>query len=773
MSLVMAEGFEATFDQSDLTAAKGWMTSQSITINGNTVVGVPSRTGVPGTGLMLKGPYSNSAALPMATANAPDFGMNALNQSVYAAWQSGGFAVGVAATFNKVSQLEVAPYYCNQIQYDGAGTYWAVAVLNGTTGVVVHSTDLQNWTLTQAQPAAISPYSSIAVYGSGANAAIVVFQNNTGIGTGQFVMAGYGSTNGGVSWTVMLNTTNWNSYIGVGAITPLPGAPSGYEFFAYPPTNANGWVLIPGFVPAVGSGYTVWGATYYSGTTAVTNTSNRQWYSIGRTKSGWACLTGFSPTSGEAMPYAQQAKTTQWAMTPITSLQQLYSSTIPATQLDICYFAGGNVWISVGYGGIYTIANPGTPSSIQCPTTGVWAQPLNVGAGVVTSVDCNGSIAVAVGSDPLTGNGCLWTSKDGATWSKSDRFLWSGSGGSTFTGVFWDGLRFVLTGCLSNAVLAVSPDGIAWTPLYYPDYTEQTVAGTASLLGVYGGTQSNGSFVPWNNATGQSVGAGIMPGAVAGSGNNTYRPVSAYLAPGSGSATAQGSAQNVPIASGLTHYYELIFTSVAGQPNQFTVQWAIDTSIIGPLNGGSPVQLAPSGDTGVTGLYLNLPRNGQFTVVDDMYTTNMTNDPTGAYGQQGTINIIPDPLNGDSSTQFSTSNAGSHASIVNTTLSNSEGSIYSATQGQTDVFNTNPTIPANYRVQAVIVEGYFAKYSGAGANGAVGVVSGTKSVQGSQGAGTGFQTGYSQLIQTTDPNTGAAWTAAGLQSMKVSVTKTT
>jgi hypothetical protein len=225
---------------------------------------------------------------------------------------------------------------------------------------------------------------------------------------------------------------------------------------------------------------------------------------------------------------------------------------------------------------------------------------------------------------------------------------------------------------------------------------------------------------------------------------------------------------------GYSHFYEFIFTSVPGSANQFTVQYAIDAGIIGSLNGGAPIQLAGSGDTGQAQLFVNLPRNGQFTVVDDAYVTNFSADAAGAQGQLGVINIINDPFLADSQDQFSTSNgAVSHAALMNTAFSNSEGYIYSTTQGQTDIYTTNPTIPANYRVQAVMVEGYFQKYSGAGANGAVGVKSGSTTATGSQGAGTGFQTGYSQLIQTTDPSSGAAWTAAGLQAMKVTVTKTT
>lgn len=772
MSLVMMEGFEAVYDQSDLTSQKGWMTSQATTLSGNTSVGVPSRTGIAGTGLMLRGPYSNSAALPMATANAPDFGMNALAMSVYAAWQSGGFSVGVNATFNKASQVEIAPYYSNQIQYDGVLTYWAIAVVGGTTGMVVHSTDLQNWTATQTQPPNILPSSSIAVWNSGANTQVHVFNNNYGRSANEPTQQPYGSANQGVTWVAEGGVSNYGTLEAYGALTPLaPG--NANVMFALPQISAAGYTGFPGFIQSAGANYVIWATTYNNPNTVTTSTATFPYFSIGRTKQGFAFLTGFSPPAGSPAPYAMTNHVTAWNMTQTaTNTSQAGTSNITGVQLDICFFAGANLWISVGYGGINTCANPGTVGSPSAPV-GTWAQPLSVGTGVVWAVDTNGSIVVAAGQDPLTGNGCIWTSTDGVTWSKQNRFLWSSAGGSSFQGVFWDGNRFILTGNLNNAVMATSVDGLNWFPIYYPDYSEQSVASAASLLGVYGGTTSAGAFVPWSTAANQSTGAGILPGAVTGTGNAAARSIASYLIAGNGTSAAQAGAQSVPLNSGLSHYYELIFTAVAGQPNQFTAQWAIDSALIGSLNGGNPIQLAGSGDTGTAGLYVNLPRNGQFTVIDDLYASNMAADVGGAQGQLGVINIINDPFTTDVSDQFSVANGTVHATAVNTSFSNANNYIYSATQGQQDVYNTNPSIPANYRVQAVQVEGYFAKYSGAGANGAVGIKSGSASATGSQGTGTGFLTGYSQLIQTTDPATNAAWTAAGLQAMKATVTKTT
>lgn len=770
MSLVMMEGFEATFDQSDLTYQKGWMLSQSLTISGNTSVGVPSRTGIAGTGLMLKGPYSNSAAMPMATANAPDFGMNALNESVYAAWQSGGFCVGVNGTFNKVSQLEIAPYYSNQIVYDGVLNYWAIGLLNGTTPQVMYSTDLKTWTATQAQPPGLKAYSSLTVYGNGATTQVHVFNNNYGRNTGQVQEAPYGTSNNGVTWTQELGSVNWGTLQAYGAMTASTNAsdPIGAMI-----VDGNTNCAMPTLVTGVGANGVVWGAGYYSSTSGVSSTNYYPVWSMAKTKQGMMFWTAFSPTPSALVPYAPTSQASTWLMTQSNWGNQWIAPNISAAQTDICYFAAGNMFVSVGYGGIYTIPSPGAAGTPTVPT-GTWINPLNIGTGVIWAVDTNGTIVVAAGQDPVTGNGCIWTSTDGLNWSKQDRFLWSGVGGTTFTGVLWDGHQFILTGQLNAAVIATSPDGLNWSVVYYPDYAEQTVASTASLLGVYAGTPSNGAYVPWSAASNQFVGAGVLPAAVSGVGNNAARVVTPTLIQGNATPVAQSPTASVPLNSGLSHFYEFIFTAVPGSPNQFTAQWAIDSGIIGPLNGGNPIQLAGSSDVGVAQLFVNLPRNGQFTVIDDVYVTNMTTDAAGAQGQIGTINIINDPFSGDVSDQFSSSAAtGSHASVVNTSFSNSSGYIYSATQGQQDVYSTNPTIPANYRVQAVMVEGYFAKYAGAGANGAVGVKSGSASATGSQGAGTGFQTGYSQLIQTTDPATNAAWTSAGLQAMKVTVTKTT
>jgi hypothetical protein len=449
------------------------------------------------------------------------------------------------------------------------------------------------------------------------------------------------------------------------------------------------------------------------------------------------------------------------------------AAAIPNWQFDICWCASLNLWVSVGGGGIYTAPDSVSAASPAGPTA-AWANP--VPATEIWSVDTNGSVIVAVGQDPINPQqGAIWTTSNGATWTKQNRFLVSSAQTvTTFNSVFWDGTRFVATGRANCNIIAVSPDGVAWSVIYSPDYAEQTVTNPASLLGVYSGLQNAGAYTPWSTSSSAYVGVGVLPAAQTGSGNSIARVVTPQLIEGNGTPVAQTPTINVPTVGGYSHFYEFIFTSVPGSANQFTVQYAIDAGIIGSLNGGAPIQLAGSGDTGQAQLFVNLPRNGQFTVVDDAYVTNFGADAAGAQGQLGVINIINDPFLADSQDQFSTSNgAVSHAALMNTALSNSEGYIYSTTQGQTDIYTTNPTIPANYRVQAVMVEGYFQKYSGAGANGAVGVKSGSTTATGSQGAGTGFQTGYSQLIQTTDPSSGAAWTAAGLQAMKVTVTKTT
>jgi hypothetical protein len=781
MSLVMMEGFEATVDQSDLTSQKGWLTSQATNLSGNTSVGIPSRTGIAGTGLMLRGPYSSSAALPMASASAPDFGMNALNETVYAAWQSGGFSVGINATFNKVKQVEIGGYYPNQLVFDG-NWYWAVGTVNGSgTPGIFYSTDLQNWTQLQTNPTGLAFTSWIQVIGSGATAAILTgdivydsdgapYNRQTGI---------YYSTNLGVTWTAMAGGGGQQQWFG-GCATGNSATPF---LFLASYANAYNYAYVWGYTS--GNSTTTIGGTGRNLSGSVITSSN--YYSgigIARKKQNFVCIwmqsvsaASWSQPPGTTAQLPNNALATDWviwnaAAGAFSTANATYCAAIPNFQFDICYCSSLNLWVSVGGGGIYTAPDSASASAPAGPTA-AWANP--VPATNIWSVDTNGSIIVAVGQDPLNANlGAIWVTTNGVTWTKTNRFIGSSSQAVTgFTSVFWDGSRFVMTGHAGSNLIAVSTDGTAWTVVYHPDYTEQTVSNAASLLGVYAGIGGS-SYTPWSTASSQYVGVGVLPAAQTGTGNATARVVTPYLIEGNGTPVAQTPTISVPTSGGYSHFYEFIFTSVPGSANQFTVQYAIDAGIIGSLNGGAPIQLAGSGDTGQAQLFVNLPRNGQFTVVDDAYVTNNTSDAAGAQGQLGVINIINDPFLADSQDQFSTSNSAvSHAALMNVPFSNSEGYIYSTTQGQTDIYTTNPTIPANYRVQAVMVEGYFQKYSGAGANGAVGVKSGSATATGSQGAGTGFGTGYSQLIQTTDPSSGAAWTAAGLQAMKVTVTKTT
>lgn len=783
MSLVMMEGFEATADQSDLTSQKGWLTSQATNLSGNTSVGIPSRTGIAGTGLMLRGPYSSSAALPMASANAPDFGMNALNETVYAAWQSGGFSVGINATFNKVQQVEIGGYYPNQLIFDGSW-YWAVGSINGSGTVgVFYSTDLQNWTQLQTNPPGLRFDSWVQVIGSGATATVIVgnivYDTYGNTSNFQFEEAINYSTNLGVTWTGMAGGSAQQQWFG-GCATGNASEPflfvasysNTYNYaYTWNPIN-NTSSTIAGTGRSL-SGSLITAGNYYSG------------LGIARKKQNFVCVwlqavgaNAWTQEPGQAAQLPNNAAIpTDWVIWNATTgsfatTNATYAAAIPNFQMDICYCSGLNLWVSVGGGGIYTAPDSVSAAAPVGPTA-AWANP--VPATNIWSVDTNGSIVVAVGQDPLNANmGAIWTTSNGASWTKANRFIVSsGQTVTGFTSVFWDGSRFVATGHAGSNLIAVSVDGVVWNVVYYPDYSEVTVSNPASLLGVYAGI-GGGSYTPWSTASSAYVGVGVLPAAQTGTGNSIARLVTPYLIEGNGTPVSQTPTVSVPTAGGYNHFYEFIFTAVAGSPNQFTVQYAIDAGIIGSLNGGAPVQLAGSGDTGQAQLFINLPRNGQFTVVDDTYVTNFGTDAAGAQGQLGVINIINDPFLADSQDQFSTSNSSvSHAALMNTALSNSEGYIYSTTQGQEDIYTTNPTIPANYRVQAVMVEGYFQKYSGAGANGAVGVKSGSATATGSQGAGTGFGTGYSQLIQTTDPSSGAAWAAAGLQAMKVTVTKTT
>jgi hypothetical protein len=785
------EGFETAAENSDLKA-RGWNTSTNIQANGASVVTVPSRTGVAGRGLMLKGPYSSSTGIPFSTAANADFGMYNTGKSINTLWKNGGFTVGFNATFNSAKQIEIACYYPNQIAYDGSQYYWAVGLISGTTAGIFYSTDLQNWTQTTTTPSVrVDVY--IQVIGSGPYATIVVGGNFAdSYGSTPTQQQAYYSQDMGVTWTAIPygNQQGWagasvatgnNKYpfITVAGYTDTStDTNAGLFFFTSTNLSAGGNNL--GMAVKVGA----WtGQSAYS-----------TYFAMARSKQGFACFEStavpYNSNGNAGATIMPQATSSYWSIASLTNpldTQSSYTKTASITglQFDICYFAPTRTWVSAGYGGLWTAPDSAAAGSTPVGPTAAWINSVALGTLSAWSVDTNGSILVAVGHDPSTTNpmGAIYTSTDGTTWTKSNHFTASTANisGSAiglmhFSSVFWDGRRFIVTGMRNAAFLITSPDGLTWSCQYYPDYTEVNNASAClSFLGVYGGTLTNGVYAGWTTASTSNNGIGIYAGTV----SSGARTVGSVVVNGANAiSTSYGPTQSLSVGPGasLSHYYEIIATPQAGYPNAFTYQIAIDGVIIGSIGGINTNSglLAPASDTGAAMLLINLPRTGNVTVIDDIYLTDFAADASGNTGQLGVVNIVGGPPTSDVSDHFlQTGSTGTHAAQVGVPLSQSQGAVYSYDVGAQDVYGITSAIPANYRVQAVQAEAFFAKYGTTGGNATVGLVSNGTEVDSTSVSALTVTPVMASLIQSVDPKTNAQWTIAGARAAQLVVTKTT
>jgi hypothetical protein len=711
----------------------------------------------------------------MGAASNSDFGMYSTGKSVYGLWQSGGFAVGFNAVFNKGKQIEIAPYYANQLCYDGSQYYWAVGSISGAAGVF-YSSDLINWTQTLGTPS-IRPDSWIQVAGSGSSATIIVGGNYADSYQGNTAESMYYSTNMGGAWaqTPSGAAQGWS---GSGLVTHNATYPLvAIAGFADTASDvAAGLFFYTSSVPSTGGNYMNKAVTV-GGWTSQGNYST--YFSMARAKQGFGCFqsTAVNATSNANVSMLPQAVSCAWYIAPLNSDLHLQSSyvktaTAPGLLMDICYFAPTNSWYTVGYGGLYSAPDSGTSASNAIGPTAAWNNVVPLGSLSLWAIETNGTIMVAVGQDPANNLGAIYTSTDGVTWTKVNRFYTSNAAGVKFTGVLWDGQRFVLTGCLNAGIIATSPDGIAWTVVYYPDYAEAAGTGCGSFMGVYSGTiNASGAYVSWTGAATQNAGFGVAAAAA----SNGSRTVSGIVINGAGSVSTQPPSASVPTTP-PQHYYELIFTAVAGSPNLFTVQVAIDGVIQGaiPTNTNSGLLAAATDTAGTSKLFINLPRTGNWTVIDDIYFTDFAPDPAGNVGQMGIVNIIPDLPSSDFSDQYArTGIAASNAAQVATALSNSEGSVYTYTVGGKDVYNTNPNIPANYQVQAVQVEGYFSRYGSAGATASIGILSNGAEVDSAQVSAKTVNAAYASMIQSVDPKTNQPWTISAARAAQFVITKVT
>lgn len=767
MTLLYFEGFETCADDTDVTA-RGWDLDQTANLGNQNVLPLPSRNGISGgIGLMLRGPYTAAlATAPNSGTN--NFGMVDTKQSIYSLWQAGGFSIGFNATFNKTTKLEIASTNTQQIRYDGSTYYWAIAY-NGASYVLVYSTDLQNWTQTASQPSNIGVNATVTIVGSGSTATIL-------IGSCMANVQNYFcyTSNMGLTWTNSAAISSGAKYI-------IATGNSAAPYIVTYATGAGGGI---GWLAASTYAYTSISATLLgssgaaaAGAAKLVNGVVMTWMSVS--------ASGFSVPSASTTNFAWiQANNAGIA----TAANWTQAASLPSNEItDMTYING--YWVAVGYNGIYVAAQSGTTNNVLGPATATnWANVLNTPSTAIYSVEVNaaGTLAVAVGHDSVTNAAAIYTSTNGTTWTKVDRFLFqevNGMQNNTFTNVFWDGTRFVITGGVNNNVIAVSKDGFAWTALYYPDYTEEVGTASCNVAGIYSGTLNTGTyvgqagggtnpgtFVPWSVATtaGFASGVGFTVGAATQGINVVTRAIQGITVAGAVAGMTQtnvtNAAQTVPCTGNLSNYYEIIATATA-TTNVFNIQFAINGVILPGT--AANVQLAATGDTtGASHLLFNLPSTGNFVMIDDIYLTNMAG--TLNVGQLGPQVVMPLNLNGDVSDQFTnTINGNTNAKTVGTPLSNSLGYVYSSNPGVKDVYSTTNSVPSNYKINGVQVEGFFAAYGPIGANCQIQASSNGVTAAGNTVAANTSTPLFSAALMQSDPNTNAAWTATGLNALQV------
>lgn len=751
MSLKAMYGFESIVEDSDYRA-QGWLKSgAAITSTGVQVIGVPSLTAVAGTSLKLVGPYNISSGFPFQASNTVDYGMIDLGTSVYDAWNAGGFAVGWSGTFNTGTQIQVAVGDYDQIIYDGAQYYWAVAQINSSTFAVVYSTDLKNWTTTTASVPGLNATSRIGVQGNGPTATILVANGSATL---------YYSTSMGSLWTA--NATGLSGSLPRSILTTTH------------PT-------VPFLILSQGSGKSL----MYSMTSGSSGLSNIGFPAFGFAGSGNVVIS--SVAGGHVCLTASLSSTLSttgnvWYMAKLTNdigAPGSWNNTATMASPSGAQTAMGflnNLWISVGYGGIWTSPNPSTPPTVTYPTA-AWTQRLNNGTFFVTGVAANaattGTVAVAVGQDSANPNmGAIWTSTDAITWTKVNRIITTGASGVGWINVLWNGTNFVIVGGANKNVIATSPDGFNWSMVYCPDYAEGAVGFTGlNGAGVMAGTIGTNIFNRWSTTNGDVVGLTVGVGALS-AGTRTASLGTLLLSGGNPTWTTLGASTfgGTLSTANLTHYYEIVCTKVAGTPNLFNVQFAIDGVL---QSGNTQVQLAATGDTtGASRLVFTIPRNGAISAIDDVYCT--VADGSGLSGNLGIVNIMPHNPTSDTQAQFTKSGSqpSNAAAAGGYALSNAgANNVSTFTDGAKDIYASSATIPSNYKVRAVQVEAYFAKTGTAAPNVNVGIVSGaTESDSGTVGIPSATPMYVSKFAEN-DPNTGSAWTPTSAAASKLAVTK--
>jgi hypothetical protein len=737
MTLKYMQGFETMRDDSDLRA-QGWAPNPSKATTKNVAL-IPSVTALSGISLRPMGPFQSptSSTANWGAAAANDFGYFNTGITVNQAWNAGGVTLGFGAKFNSGSTI----YYGagtssnpNQVCFDGTH-YWAIQN-NAGFSYVAYSTNLQTWTTCPSQPTLDSSSTAIAYMGNGVICVI-------GTATSSLLITASYTSNMGSTWSSQQLVSD-SGYPGTMTGTAIGSTNSTYPHVVVGVTTESSST-------AYGNGGLFVGTLGGTMTQVATVTSENTYSTMKPRINGGLVSVGIYTTSISTLYTATASNSS------LNTAGAWSTASLTGYATDIVYNPVSNIWVYTTTAGIYSFPNTGAVGTAVAPTGSPTCTQRYSTAGMC-GIIWTGTQLVAIGQA-----GHIITSPDGITWTETGGHILPV--GSTFNWQNWlyDNTQYVLFSDSSSGIIATTPDCVTnYVVQYAMESAEVSTAITSSVLG--SGLISGGAPSATTGQWALTAGSGGPLFLQVGPASSGSRPIALdeYEV---GSAGFSGSVSTTP----LYHYYELHYVKATGT-NSFTCSLYIDGNLIGT---STSVQISSTSDT--TSLFIIcFQRNGVFTAFDDIYVTLDDGVANTNQGPLGIVNIVARRPNTDVQDQWSAvGSAGSNSLSADQSALSSQSSNYVQTyvNGNKDIYSSTNTLPANYNVKAVSVEGYFAKGGTTNAAVNLGLESGSVEVDTSTVTLTSNTPTYVSNIVENDPNVSAAWTPTTVVASKIVINK--
>lgn len=729
MTLKFIQGFETCRDDTDFRA-QGWIAAPVK----KQVFFPTSFTGVGSSSLYCT--LSRTATTVPGTASADDIGYFNTGVTVNQAWQAGGFSLGCAIKLNQLPGTQAqAPSSQNvvtpSLAFDGT-LYWAI----NSSGSVMTSPDLVNWSVLPRQPSgptAMSSTSGIYYLGNG----LIVVSPNVRTTTVRCV---YTTKDGGQTWqTVNLGTiASTTYYISVVA--------TGNASFPHALACASATAGVAGIW--VGDLSTGSMTQAVSIATAMTTNVVSQMKVVNGYIVVWMGASG-STTSG----YLYSALANSSSLNTAGAWSSATSTSTFTYIADVGFL--NNSWIFVASTGIWVLAGFGNapPTGTFTPTSINLAGQTFSGTGTLTIVN---GVAYATAYRTSVGT-TLFSSPDGISWTPMQRL--TGGGNSTgITTVVYDGSKYVMVASGGNIFQSTDMNN-NWRSVYCPDLGDNTQAlATLGDIGIWTGTAPSQTTGQWT-ANGATYSASVK----VSSASSSARTIALFY---NGTTLTNSTVTlNVP-ANNLYRYVEIVARPTT-TVNQFNLSLYVDQQLVGTAVGS----LAQTSDT-TSLMIIVLATCRQVTQFDDMYFT--IDDGQGITGPLGICNVAAIRPSTDVQAQWSkTGTASSNAGSVRqgALSSNSVNSVTTYTSGNKDIYATTDTIPAGFDTIAVQFEGYTSKAGTFNSSTRLGIISGSVEVDTNTIVSTTTTPTYVNKVVQNDPNGNVKWTPTSVQGIKFTVSK--